>query len=148
MQSRCGSGRGLTNSDRGPIREVILDFLHPDHRTRLERVFSCPKSIGRTYHTTIKPAPGDAHRVRLLTHAGIKQDITMPTSTTTQPVAVAFHASGDFITALDLAAAERGETRSHFARKALATLLRDAGLLAHEAPVTQHDARRKQGQRR
>ena len=72
----------------------------------------------------------------------------MTTDTTTQPVAVAFHASGDFITALDRAAAERGETRSHFARKALATLLRETGLLSPEAPITQHDARRKRGQTR
>lgn len=69
----------------------------------------------------------------------------MTTHTTARPVAVAFHASGDFIIALDQAAAERGETRSHFARKALATMLREAGLLAPEAPVTQHDARRKRG---
>lgn len=56
---------------------------------------------------------------------------------------VSFFASGPFIRALDAAAAERGETRSHFARKALADVLRAAGLLDPQAPVTRHAARRR-----
>ena len=65
------------------------------------------------------------------------------TTTSGHPVAVSFFASPAFIDALDRAAAEQGETRSHFARKTLAGLLRDAGKLDPEAPVTQHAARRK-----
>lgn len=79
----------------------------------------------------------------------IHEDIfIIMTDTTAHPAAVAFVASGDLITALDQAAAKHGQTRSHFARHALATMLRDAGILAPEAPVTQHDARRKRGQSR
>lgn len=65
------------------------------------------------------------------------------TTTSGHPAAVSFFASPAFIDALDRAAAEQGETRSHFARKTLASLLRQAGKLDPEAPVTQHDARRK-----
>lgn len=56
---------------------------------------------------------------------------------------VAFYASTEMIAALERAAAEHGVTRSHFARTQIAALLRAAGILDPQAPVTQHEARRK-----
>ncbi|MEG9502893.1 MAG: hypothetical protein MIN69_13745 [Methylorubrum extorquens] len=67
----------------------------------------------------------------------------MTTDQPDDPAGVSFFASGPFIRALDAAAAERGETRSHFVRKALADVLRSAGLLDPQAPVTRHEARRR-----
>lgn len=58
--------------------------------------------------------------------------------------AVAFVASGEFVAALDHAAAQHGQTRSHFARRVLAEHLRSAGILASETPITVHEASRRQ----
>lgn len=62
---------------------------------------------------------------------------------------VAFPASADFTHALDRAAGASGENPSHYARRILAAHLRDAGLLAPDAPTTYQDAmRRHRGRRR
>lgn len=57
--------------------------------------------------------------------------------------AVAFVASGEFVAALDHAAAQHGQTRSHYARHVLAEHLRSAGILDHETPITAHEAARR-----
>ncbi|CAM3051221.1 hypothetical protein JHFBIEKO_4421 [Methylobacterium mesophilicum] len=57
--------------------------------------------------------------------------------------AVAFVASGEFVAALDNAAAQHGQTRSHYARQVLAEHLRSAGILAPETPITTHEASRR-----
>jgi hypothetical protein len=58
---------------------------------------------------------------------------------------VAFVAADDFIKAIDQAAAERGETRSHYIRRLVADYLRAEGYLAPNAAVTNHAARRLSG---
>ncbi len=57
---------------------------------------------------------------------------------------VSFEVTGALLSALDNDAAARGETRSHRARQILATALRDAGRLAHDAPVSLLDERRQE----
>lgn len=62
--------------------------------------------------------------------------------------AVCFVASIAFIDALDRAAAQQGQTRSHYARNLLAQHLRNGGLLPSDGALTNHDARRYRGRRR
>lgn len=71
------------------------------------------------------------------------------TTTTGSVPAVAFVASGEFIAALDHAAAQHGQTRSHYARQILAEHLRIAGVLDPATPITVHEAsQRYRGRRR